>query len=101
MLWATVPETSIHKHDYALFRKSEVRVPVRWKMPAPASDRSVAEDLDEFDLGVSVACGPDGSHNGRSFPFAENVRHGSIILRQPLLVPEVPHRCEDGLHLGK
>jgi hypothetical protein len=66
---AAVPEAAVHKHGEALLGKNEVGLAWQWTVPAPAFDSMRAQNGGQFQFGVLVAFGPNGSHDLRALSF--------------------------------
>jgi hypothetical protein len=75
VLWATVPEAAVNENSQTRAAEDKVRATGKRLVEAPAGDAGGAEDGCQFQLGVFVAAGTDGSHDLRALLLCEHVRH--------------------------
>ena len=75
MLWATMPEATIHKNRQAGRAENEIGLAKQGLPPPPAGKAVSPEDLGQSQFGVPVAMRADTGHDLGTFGFGENISH--------------------------
>ena len=81
MLWATVPETPVHKNRHPLLAKREIRLAKQSHLAPPSGDVMPPQHLRQRPLRLPVSRRPDSPHHLRPFRFGEDVRHRRLLLQ--------------------
>jgi hypothetical protein len=73
MLWASVPETAIHKNGEPVLAENKIRASQQGQMSAPAFDPMPPENFNQAHFGGLVAFGPHRRHDLRPLLFADGI----------------------------
>lgn len=77
VLWAGMPETTIHKNHQPQFPKHKIRLPKNRMMSPPPRNLVPPQQPRQSDLGILVPPPFDTRHYGRPFRLRENIRHAA------------------------